>query len=67
MHLEDPVPEVCNGGTEQGELGAQPSLKPGELQGGSRRNIFCMAAHSVSPIIYGRHAECALRACEGPK
>ena len=67
MHLEDPVPEVCNGGTELGELGAQPSLKPGELQGGSQKNIFCVAAHSVSPIIYGRHVECALHAHEGPK
>ena len=67
MHLEDPVPEVCNGGAEQGEPVAQPSLKPGELQGGSRRTIFCVAAHSVSPILYIRHAECTLHAREGHK
>ena len=64
MHLEGPAPEVCNGDTEQGEPGAQRSLRPGELQGGSQRNtLLSVGLLVVSPISYPADWQ---RACRMP-
>lgn len=66
MHLEGPIPDVCNGGTEQGELGVQPSLTPGELQrGGWRTTSFSIWLDILCPVSSNRLAECSLHAREG--